>query len=274
MEIVITLLIGSIVIGLIAGRPWLKRWQWRQIQQKPFPREWRKILRKNVPFFSRMPADLQLQLKNHIAVFIAEKRFVGCNGVRINDEVKVTIAAQACLLLLNRPTDYYARLESVLVYPRSFVANNKVTDAAGVENLQTRVLQGESWDYGKVVLSWSDSLAGGLTPDDGHNVVIHEFAHQLDQEHGGKANGAPLLPASMTYEEWSNVFKQAYDALLWRLNHNNEESVLSQYATTNPAEFFAVASEAFFEKPVALSDEFPSVYQQLKQFYAVDPLLW
>lgn len=266
------LLIGACIIGLMVAYPHWRSYQRAQIMKKPFPRTWRKIIQKRMPYFRKMPTDLQLQLKEHIQVFIEEKAFVGCNGVKITDDIKVTIAAQACLLLLNRKTNYFPKLKTILVYPRAFIKQQQQQSTDGVHFTHQLALSGESWDIGRVVLSWEDTVHGAFHVEDGHNVVIHEFAHQLDQENG-PANGAPILYDGQNYQTWSAVFQSEYDNLKRRVN-NNLPSLFNAYGATNPAEFFAVASEVFFEQAAQLSAAHPKIYQQLKTFYRVDPIHW
>jgi MtfA peptidase len=259
------------LIGYIVLKPlWIKRKR-DQIKSQAFPKEWRQILKRNVPYFYQMPADLQLQLKQHILVFLAEKNFQGFEGIAVNDEIKVTIASQACLLLLNRPTNYYPKLKFIYVYPAAFITRHENRDAAGVLQNHARVLSGESWELGKVILSWKDSKNGALVFNDGHNVVIHEFAHQLDQE-TGVANGAPFLK-SKTNQCWSQVLSKEFE-LLQRQAAIGEHSLLDHYGATNPAEFFAVASEVFYERPQEMLENHPKLYNQLKGFYQVNPAIW
>ncbi|WP_333607945.1 zinc-dependent peptidase [Arsukibacterium sp.] len=272
MPLLILLLLASLIIGLVlAQHPW-RRYQRKRIMQQAFPASWRAILKQRMPYFRALPADLQLQLKKHMQVFIAEKRFIGCEGVTVTDEMRVTIAAQACLLLLNRPDYYYPKLQQILIYPAAFVVHGQAADAAGVVSEQRRVLSGESWGQGKVVLSWQDALQGAAQPHDGRNVVIHEFAHQLDQEKG-QATGAPQLSRSNDYQQWSAVMQQAFDQLQLQ-TANGERGLLDGYGATNPAEFFAVISEVFFEQPEPLQTQYPALYQQLSQFYRINPLSW
>ncbi len=272
MPILIVILLGSLIIAVVLGQaPW-QRYQRRQITAKPFPASWRAILKQRMPYFRALPADLQLQLKKHIQVFIAEKKFIGCDGITVSDDMRVTIAAQACLLLLNRPDYYYPKLQQILIYPSAFIVHGAAPDAAGVVSEQRRVLSGESWGQGKVVLSWQDTLKGAAEPHDGRNVVIHEFAHQLDQEKG-QATGAPLLSRSSDYQQWSVVMQQAFDQLQQQ-TANGVKGLLDGYGATNPAEFFAVISEVFFEQPGQLLAQYPALYQQLSQFYRLNPLSW
>ena len=272
MAILITLLLGAAIVALVLLLPYWRRYQRGKIMAKPFPAQWREIVKRRLPYFRALPADLQLQLKKHMQVFIAEKQFIGCDGLTVTDEMRVTIAAQACLLLLNRPDYYYPKLKQILLYPAAFVVRTDSTDAAGVMQQQHRVLSGESWGLGKVVLSWADTLDGAANPCDGRNVVIHEFAHQLDQEKG-IANGAPLLERSSDYQRWSGVMAAEF-ATLQRQASVGQSSLFDHYGATNPAEFFAVISEVFFEQPAALAQQHNGLYQELSRFYRLNPLSW
>ncbi len=271
-EYVIPAFIGLTIIACIFGRTyWVERRRDR-IRSRPFPEKWRAIIKRRIPYFKQMPADLQLQLKRHIQVFIAEKNFKGVHGLTIDDEIKVTIAAQACLLLLNRKTDYYPKLKTIVVYPSAFVKTQTVQDSFGIHAQQRSTMLGESWNFGKIILSWQHTVDGAKDPNDGSNLVIHEFAHQLDSE-DGHANGAPLLGKDISYQSWSQVFASEYEQLKQQLSYG-EPTLLDGYGATNPAEFFAVASEVFFEQAEALFNRHKSLYQQLKSYYRVDPVNW
>lgn len=262
------------VMGLL-GLPWWVARRRARVRQQAFPAQWRRILQRRVPLVRHLPADLQLQLKKHIQVFIAEKAFMGCGGLRITDEMRVVIAAQACLLLLNRPTDFYPNLRQILLYPAAFVVERTTSDNAGVQQEQRQALAGESWSQGQIILSWQDCLEGAAVADDGRNVVIHEFAHQLDQENG-HANGAPPpAPDAPDYspQRWSQVFHASY-AQLQHQARTGHRGLLDPYGAQDPAEFFAVASEVFFEQPAALRLEHPDLYRELAGFYRVDPASW
>ncbi|MCF1439805.1 MAG: zinc-dependent peptidase, partial [Shewanella sp.] len=236
------------------------------------PESWLDIIRQRMPMFSSLPAELQLQLKDHIKVFLAEKMFVGCDGLEINDEIRVTIAAQACVLLLNRHTDYFPKLRQILVYPAAFIVDKEQQDEIGLRFQHRAVLLGESWDEGQVILSWRDTLSGAAAPHDGSNVVIHEFAHQLDQE-DGRANGAPALASQAEYSSWSEIMSREF-AHLQYCAQQELPSLFSYYGATNPAEFFAVITEVFFEQPQAFSEQHPLLYRELSHFYRLDPLTW
>ena len=248
------------------------RWQARRrarIAAQPFPVAWRRILRQRVPAAARLPADLQQRLKQHILVFVAEVPFIGCRGQAITDEVRITIAAQACLLLLGqaRPVRY-PRLRQVLVYPGAFAVQAAQAAEGGVVHEQRQALAGQSWAHGQVVLGWAEVLAGAADPGDGQNVVVHEFAHQIDQDKG-VADGRPWLPGPARRRRWTAVMDAAFDQL-----HREPSALIGSYAATSPAEFFAVVSELFFEQPQALAAEVPAVYQELVLLYQVHPLAW
>ena len=272
MPALVISILGLLLVAWLLGQPYLTERKRRQIRAHPFPAAWRQILKQRVPYVRALPADLQLQLKRHIQVFIAEKAFMGCDGLEITDEIRVTIAAQACLLLLNRPRGYYPDLRQILVYPGGFVVNREQTDDLGLTRPTRRALSGESWSQGQVILSWHDTLQGAAAPDDGQNVVIHEFAHQLDQE-TGTANGAPVLARREHYARWSQVLGAEFNALQTRTTHG-QPSLFSDYGATDPAEFFAVISEVFFEQPQRMAHEHPALFRELSGLYRLDPLSW
>jgi len=258
-------------LGIAAWPLWV-RLRRERIAGRPFPQPWRRILRRRVPLAARLPARQQLKLKALMQVFLAEKPVIGCRGLRVTDEIRVTIAALACLPLLGAARGIYPELRQVLVYPSAFVVDRPVAEAGGVLSEQRRVLAGESWSQGQVLLAWDEVLRGSMTPGDGHNVVIHEFAHQLDQANG-RANGAPALATAEAYRRWSTVMQTEFDALRWRLARG-EPGLIDAYAATDPAEFFAVVSELFFERPVELAAGHPALYVELSGYYRLDPAGW
>lgn len=266
-----TALLLSVAAWLAGPLAW-RSWRRLRVRRQPFPRAWREILRLRMPAYARLPADLQLRLKKHVQVLLAEKPFIGCAGLVVSDEMRVLIAAQAALLLLGRDAGGYAELRQVLVYPGAFVVERSVADGSGVTHDTRRALSGESWQQGQVLLSWDDVLAGAADPDDGRNVVIHEFAHQLDQERG-RANGAPWLGRRDRYARWAAVLGAEYTALQGRLARG-EPGLIDPYAATDAAEFFAVVSEHFFEQPAALAAAHAELYGEFAQYYGVDPLNW
>ena len=264
--------VAFLVILWLAGEPFLIEQRRKRVRARPFPATWRAILERRVPLIARKPLELRRQLEDHVKVFIAEKQFTGCAGMEIDDEVRVTIAAQACLLLLGRRTDCFPNLVQVLVYPGAFLVERVRAEPSGVLQEQRHALSGESWARGQVVLSWESVVEGAALPDDGRNVVIHEFAHQLDQRKG-YANGAPWLGRRDRYARWSRVMLEAY-AGLQRDAALGQPSLFSAYGATSPAEFFAVVSEVFFEQPAALATLHPALYAELSSLYRVDPARW
>ena len=261
--------VGLLAVASLLAQPWWAERRRERLRAQPFPAAWRRILRRRVPAVARLPAELQGQLKRHIQVFVAEKAFIGCQRQTITDEVRVTIAAQACLLLLGHPrSDYYPRLRQILVYPDTFVVHHERPLADGLVQRQQLSMSGESWSRGQVVLSWSEVLAGAADPSDGRNVVLHEFAHQVDQD-SGVADGRPWRPNPALRRRWTAVM----DAALDRLRLEPSE-VIDAYGASEPAEFFAVVTEVFFERPHALAAEAPAVYRELADLYGVHPLRW
>lgn len=257
-----------------AWRDERRRARWRAA---PFPLAWRRILRKRVPLVARLPVPAQLRLKGLVQSFLAEVPIIGCGGLAVTDEMRVTIAAQACLLLLGRaeggqPASHFGNLRQVLLYPGAFVVEREAPLPGGVLQAQRRHLAGESWQQGQVILAWDAVRDGAAWPDDGQNVVLHEFAHQLDQADGA-ANGAPRQPDAHQARRWATVFGAAQVRLHQRLAQG-EPDCLGDYAAQNEAEFFAVATEVFFEQPQALEADHPALYEVLARYYGLEPRLW
>ncbi|MDP2305153.1 MAG: zinc-dependent peptidase [Pseudomonadota bacterium] len=244
-----------------------------RLRAEPFPAELAALMDQRVPMLHHLSAEDRRELEGHVAVFLADKHFEGAGGQVITDEIKVTVAAQACLLLLHREVDEpYPSLDTVLVYPRGWATHaHRVQDRLVHEGREAR--SGESWQRGLVILSWDAAKHGAREEHDGHNVVLHEFAHQLDTETGGGADGAPVLPDRGMYTAWSRVLGREYEALVAAI-HRDRPTTLDPYGATSPAEFFAVATEAFFERPRPLRARHPELYEQLAAFYKQDPASW
>ena len=240
-----------------------------RLASQRFPGEWLAIIERNVPFYKKLPPADKKELQRHILVFIGEKRFEGCGGLETTDEIKVTIAAQACILLLHRETNYYPGLPSILVYPQAYVAHKTQCLAGGVVAEGQDVRLGESWHRGSVVLSWDDVRRTAADIHDGHNVVFHEFAHQLDCS-GAKGDSTPVLRDRSTYIAWARILQRDYEKLRRDVSRNRS-TFLNRYGAANPAEFFAVATECFFEQPERLQELHPDLYNELKHFYQQDP---
>lgn len=264
----------GLVLALL-GQPRLREYRQRRVAGQPFPEHWRKVLQRRVPLVRRLPADLQLQLKKRIQIFIAEKAFIGCAGLKVTEEMRVVIAAQACLLVLNRSMQRFENLRQILVYPSAFIVQRKLTDGMGVEQDQRQVLSGESWVQGQVILSWQDTLEGALVWNDGQNVALHEFAHHLDQENGNAQGAPPREADDPTFDarRWKQVLGQAYYELQQQV-HLGEQGLFNHYGANSPAEFFAVATEVFFEQSAELAAHYPALYKELSDYYRVDPVSW
>jgi Mlc titration factor MtfA (ptsG expression regulator) len=275
LPLILLLVLASAGLWL-AGPALMQRWRRARVRRQPFPPGWRAVLRERMPAFARLPADVQVRLKKHAQVLLAEVPFIGCGGLVVDDEVRVLVAVQASLLLLGRGDGGFEGLSQVLVYPGAFVVERTHTQADGTLRDERQVLSGESWQQGQVVLSWDDVLAGAADPEDGRNVVIHEFAHRLDQA-TGTANGAPgFAPGSGSAaqrRQWARVLSAEFEALQQRLARG-ESGLIDPYAATNAAEFFAVTTELFFERPEALAAAHPALHEQLRGFHGVDPRHW
>lgn len=248
---------------------WLKRRRRERLRSKPMTSRWKSILARNVPYIALLPALDRQELSGHIQVLLAEKKFAGCAGIEITDEIRLTIAAQAALLLLHRNTDYFPTMRTILVYPDLFMVEHSHVQEDGTVLEEAVEQAGESWYGGPVILSWEDVLAGAADPHDGYNVVLHEFAHQLDDE-SGAADGAPALGSLARYQAWAKAFGREYEQLQDAVLAERL-SLLDEYGAESPAEFFAVATECFFERPRALRRKHPELYMQLSGYYRQDP---
>jgi MtfA peptidase len=214
-----------------------------------------------------LDAAERARLRELTILFLAEKPIHGAGKLHIDNGARLAIAMQACMLILNLDLDWYKSWTEVIVYPGEFVARHEEVDEAGVVHVSEEPMSGESWGHGTVVLSWLDVQQAGA--GDGYNVVIHEFAHQIDMLNGD-ANGFPPLHADMDRSQWSKALGEAYEHFCKRVD-DWEDTVIDEYAAENPGEFFAVISEAFIETPLAIQREYPAVYEQLVRFYRQDP---
>ncbi|NLW50230.1 MAG: zinc-dependent peptidase [Candidatus Brocadiaceae bacterium] len=240
-----------------------------KLRQEAFPDDWLRILERNVAFYGRLTPEDRRELQGHILVFVAEKEFEGCGGLEITDEMRVTIAAQACILLLHRETGCYPGLRTVLVYPGTYVAHTRRTHEDGVVSEGPEARLGEAWRHGPVVLAWDEVASDATDIRDGRNVVFHEFAHKLDEEDGAE-NGIPALPRRSMYLAWGRVLGREYERLR-RDAARGRPTVLDEYGAEDMAEFFAVATECFFTKPLPLRRRHPELYAELAEFYRQDP---
>jgi len=239
-----------------------------ELRKQPLADDARALIVANFPHFARLTREEQSELEGLIQIFLAEKSFEGCGGLELSDEIRLTIAAQACLLLLHRDTDIYPNVDAILVYPSAYRVPTHERDGLVVlDGTQDRL--GESWTRGLVVLAWDHVKSGAANFRDGHNVVLHEFAHQLDSEDGAM-DGTPELGARSRYTSWAHVLGDEYRELAERV-HAGRPSDIDAYGATSAPEFFAVLTEMFFEKPRALKKRHPELYAELAGFYRQDP---
>ena len=241
----------------------------RELGKQPFPPAWSRIIDRKVPCCRCLHPDERKRLEELIKVFVSEKHFEGCGGMTVTDEIKVTVAAQACLLLLNLQHDFYERLTSILIYPEGFDFEQEERGEAGIVTLTNLPVAGLSSSTGAVVLSWPDTVRGAQSPGDGRNVVFHEFAHQLDQL-DGVMDGAPILNSASMCRDWAQILGSEYQRLREEVAAGTP-SLISAYGATKPAEFFAVVTELFFERPVELQQQHPALYGEFRQYYRQDP---
>ncbi|QDU99095.1 M90 family metallopeptidase [Lignipirellula cremea] len=249
---------------------WLANRRRKKLRQRPFPEAWRGYIEKNVQAYGHLTPQEQAKLQDDIQVFIAEKNWEGCGGLVLTDEMKATIAAQACLLVLAFENEYFDRVLSILVYPSAYVAPGQSITRAGVVTEGDSHREGEAWYRGPVILSWADALSGGQRSGDGSNLVIHEFAHQLDMLNGRDVDGMPPLPTADRVKQWREVVDKEFAQLEDDCRHRRRP-LLDCYGTTNLAEFFAVASECFFERSREMSKRHPELYGIMRDYYGQDP---
>ncbi|MFT2089948.1 zinc-dependent peptidase [Paraglaciecola sp. 2405UD69-4] len=242
-----------------------------ELKGQVFPAEYVQILENDFPLYTRLPDELQQVLKEHILIFLDEKEIVGRDGFEITNQVRVLIAAQACMLILKRPGNYYPGFQSILVYPDTYVAESSRTEGM-LHITDTSTRAGESWHKGPIVLAWSHVIQGARDSRDGRNVVMHEFAHKLDEENAAM-DGLPMLPTAPQYKAWSEVLNAEFKVQQQKWADGIDD-VIDSYGATSPAEFFAVVTETFFEKPHPLENHHPKLYEQFKQCYMVDPKQW
>lgn len=245
-------------------RKWRRR---RVLNRNPIPDMlWEGVVAA-LPVVRMLDGPSRERLRDLTALFIVEKRFETVQGLQLTPAMQVRLASQACLPILRLGLDWYAGWTSVIIYPGEFVHRREEFDEAGVVHAWDEARGGESWEYGPVVLSWADVAASGML--DGYNVVIHELAHKLDMLNGAP-NGFPPLHRGMDIKAWTRYFAEAFEDMNTRLDAGMD-TPLDPYAAEHPAEFFAVASEYFFEQPERVREIYPRVYDQLREFYRQDP---
>jgi MtfA peptidase len=263
--------IALAVVAWLLFAPMLRSARHRRAAATPLAGSRLAAVGRNVPLRARLPPTLRARLDGLVAAFVGEKNFVGCNGVAVTDEMRVTIAAHACMLVLGRPHDLYPSLQSILVYPTPFWVEEEDEDEAGVVTRRRRVLAGQAWDASRIILSWEDVLAAGAAHAAGYNVVLHEFAHHLDYEGLGLPD--PPGRSRRSLEEWSDDMAREFERLESQLD-SGADALIDPYAAEDEAEFFAVVSEEFFERPGELSAAHAELYALMHEFYGLDPAAW
>jgi len=267
------LLLSSLfVTALLVSKQVRHKWLKRTLKRELFPSRWLKIVKKNMPHYKKLPESMQRELEAKIMLFVEEKEFVCVGNMAMTDEIKVTIAAYAALMALGIDEDY-EWVKTILVYELAFIID-KVQNQGGIASAQELILEGMSAGN-TVVIAWNEARREALHPHFGHNVIVHEFAHELDYANG-LLNGTPKLENSSAYKHWGIVMNRDFKALYAQVRKNRylgRFELLGSYAATHESEFFAVLSELFFERPVALKRHFPELYNTLKSFYKIDAAL-
>ncbi len=248
---------------------WLKRRRRRTLWAQPFPTGWEQHLERNVTQYSLLENTQRKKLQQCVQIVIAEKYWEGCNGLQITDEIKVTIAGQASLLLLGFDDEHFEHVKTVLVYPNEYFVQQTTWQPGGVVDESMSVRLGEVWYRGPVILAWSSVLKSGQMAEQGQNVVLHEFAHVLDMR-TDMLNGTPMLQNAEQYRTWQQVMMAEYHQLIDD-SQRGRVTLIDQYGVTSPAEFFAVATECFFEQPSRMQKRHCRLYELLCGFYRQDP---
>lgn len=259
-----------VVVGAISFHYRSKKQARAKLLSTPLSDHQRAIIKAQVPLVERLPADLRGKHEGKVGLFLGQVDFVGCDGLQVTEEMQLSISAQACLLVVNSDL-WYEHLTTILVYPNAFKSRQRSYNGFVVTEKEI-VRTGESWGRGPVVLSWAHSKQGAMNDRDGHNVVFHEFAHQID-DLSGQTNGVPVLSQGQNFAEWERVFLTAYDAHV-RAVEQGHRTVIDPYGAEGHEEFFAVSVEVFFEKPQALKESVPTVYDQLAKLFRLDPVSW
>jgi len=266
-----TILILFVVAALaFAIWYWSRRRAFGKLFSMPLSKPQREIVARQVPLTQKLPPNLRVRLEGKINAFLHQIEFIGCNGLEVDEEMELSIAAQACLLVVNSDS-WYRDLRTILIYPGAFKSRQQKRNGYVVTERKT-VRTGESWARGPVVLSWAHSQQGAFDDSDGHNVVLHEFAHQIDNL-SGHTDGVPLLSEGQSFAEWAQVFNEAYARHVHKVERG-QNTVIDAYGAEGPEEFFAVSVEAFFERPADLRRDEPGVYTELSELFQLDPVSW
>ncbi len=269
LPLIILVFVLLIASGLSVLKVIRDKQKYNALFNTPAPDQWLRVLKNSFPTIQKLTDEQRKRLFGFMQVFLKKTTFEGCGGLELTEAMRITVAAQACLLLIGRNAPVYPKLKTVILYPHTYQSGKK--GVFGGDNGHNSRL-GESWDCGVVVLAWNSVLGGARNMEDGQNVTFHEFTHQLDQE-DGEADGAPILEERSAYSAWARVFNREYKQLVDKTNRG-QRSTMDEYGATNPAEFFAVATETFFEKPRQMKQKHPELYAELQRYYHMDPTLW
>lgn len=264
---------GLVILGVVAAlvaRHLSRKRAIAELLSSALSDRQRAVISEQVPLTRTIPRELRATLEGKIHRFLDQVDFIGCNGLEVDEEMELSIAAQACLLVVNSD-QWYDGLSTILIYPSAFKSVQQ-SQVGYVVTEREIVRSGESWLHGPVILSWAHSRQGAINPRDGQNVVFHEFAHQIDALTGA-TNGVPILGPGQSFAEWEKAFLSAYEAHVEKVT-NGRRTVIDAYGAENHEEFFAVAVEMFFEKPAPLKREEPAIYKQLEKLFQVDPVNW
>ena len=268
VPVIIALTVGA--IGTLTYRRWQQTQNRQRLLASRLTDDERAILHAQIPLLQKLPQDLHGPLEGKINLFLDQVAMYGCDGLELTDEIMFSIAGQACLLIVNTDA-WYKNLRTVLVYPGAFKSVQATHDGFVVHQKEV-VRLGESWSRGPVILSWAHSNQGAMNDEDGQNVVLHEFAHQLD-DLSGATNGVPVLSKRQSFAKWERVFLAAFERHLKRVR-GGRKTVLDAYGAENHEEFLAVAVEAFFEKPTQFKNDEAELYAQLTTLLQLDPTTW
>ena len=264
---IVAISIASLLCMAFTAPSWIRRRRRQRLFSAPFPDAWRRLV-ETLSLYQALSKEDQAELLQKMNIFLSEKSFVSCNDAVIDDLLRMMIASGACLVLLHRQTEIYPEVDDILIYPSTFKnCRREVLEGGFVKEEETALL-GEAAKWGTVILAADQVRKDAFNITDGRNVVLHEFAHQLDGE-SGQFNGAPVLDKKTQVPSWSIDFTKAFRSL----QHHDGGTAIDAYGATNPAEFFAVATECFFERPLAMKDQYPAVYADLKSYYHQDPSL-
>jgi Mlc titration factor MtfA (ptsG expression regulator) len=250
---------------------WLKTRRRRKLLEKTFPAAWDAVLREEVRLFGLLTSDEQAKVRGYVQVFVAEKNWEGCGGLKLTDEMKVVIAAQVGLLVLSfKPPPYFDKVLSILVYPNGYVAPRQSVVRGGLVIEEDSERLGEAWYRGPVIVTWTEALASARRENDGRNIVFHEFAHQLDMLNGRHVDGTPPMESHVQLRRWTETMNRHYRQLVEDCRQGRR-TILDCYGAVSIVEFFAVATETFFERPTAMQTHLPPLYDVFREFYRQDP---